>query len=347
MLSTLRIPVVAAPMAGGPTTPALTAAVSGAGGFGFLAAGYRTPDQVAEQIAQVRSLTAEPFGVNVFVPGEEATVDLTPYRELIAAHGTEPGEPTFDDDAYPAKIDLLVAERVPVVSFTFGLPTPDDVARLHGVGTEIAVTVTTPHEARSAAERGVDALVVQGFEAGGHRSVFTDDPASPAGGDTYGLLALLRVVGAAVDLPLVAAGGIVHGGDVAAVLAGGAVAAQLGTAFLRSPEAGTPAAQRTALAETDRSTSVTRAFSGRPARGIVNRFMIEHDAQAPAAYPQVNNMTRPIRSAAAAAGDYESMSLWAGQTYPLATAEPAADVVRRLHDEAVAALAAARARFSG
>ena len=351
MLSTLRIPVVAAPMAGGPTTPELVAAVSGAGGFGFLAAGYRRAEQVAGQIAATRALTTEPFGVNVFVPGDRSTVDVEEYRALLGAdaerYATQAGEPRWDDDAYPAKIDLLVAERVPVVSFTFGLPRPADVTRLHEAGAEVAVTVTTADEARQAAALGVDSLCVQGFEAGGHRGVFVDDPALPTGGEPYGLLAALRLVAAAVDLPLVAAGGIVHGRDVAAVLAGGAVAAQLGTAFLRSPEAGTPAAQRAALAAEPRPTGVTRAFSGRPARGIVNRFLTEHSAGAPSAYPELHHMTRPIRAAAAAAGDAESMSLWAGQTYPLAGAEPAADVVRRLHKEAVAAVEAARARLSG
>lgn len=340
MLSSLRIPIVGAPMAGGPTTPELAAAVSEAGGFGFLAAGYLTPEKLAAQIARTRELTSEPFGVNVFVPGEQSTVDVQAYRGLVTAeatrYGTEPGEPRWHDDHYPAKIDLLVAERIPVVSFTFGPPRPDDVRRLHDVGSEIAVTVTSPDEARWAADLGADSLCVQGFEAGGHRGLFTDDPDSPAGGETYGLLAALRLVGAAVDLPLVAAGGIVDGRDVAAVLAGGAVAAQCGTAFLRSPEAGTAAAHRAALTEA-RRTTVTRAFSGRPARGLVNRFITEYGDVAPAAYPEVNGMTRPIRTAAGAAGDPEAMSLWAGQTYQLAGGEPAADVVARLYADTRAA----------
>jgi nitronate monooxygenase len=276
-------------------------------------------------------------------------VDALAYRERVRPdadrYGAEPGEPRWDDDDYPAKIDLLVEARVPVVSFTFGLPRPADVQRLHDSGTEVVVTVTTPDEARQAAERGADSLCVQGFEAGGHRSTFTNDPASPTGGEPYGLLALVRLVAAAVDLPLVAAGGIVHGRDVAAVLAGGAVAAQCGTAFMRCPEAGTPATQRTALADGTRTTTVTRAFSGRPARGLANRFIAEHGPHAPAAYPQLHNLTRPIRSAAGAAGDPESMSLWAGQTYPVAIEAPAADVVARLHADARAALATATERI--
>ncbi len=349
MLSELRIPVIAAPMAGGPSTPQLVAAVSGTGAFGFLAGGYRTAEVLAEQLAATRSRTTAPFGVNLFVPGPSSTVDISAYREQVRAdadrYGAEPGEPRWDDDDYPAKIDLLVEARIPVVSFTFGLPRPDDVRRLHGVGTEVVVTVTTPGEARQAAALGADSLCVQGFEGGGHRGTFANDPASPTGGEAYGLLAALRLVSAAVDLPLVAAGGIVHGRDVAAVLAGGAVAAQCGTAFLRCPEAGTPATQRAALADGARATTVTRAFSGRPARGLVNRFITEHGSQAPSAYPQLHNLTRPIRSAAAAAGDPESMSLWAGQTYTLATEEPAADVVTRLHTEAQAAFAAAAGRL--
>ena len=348
MLSRLRIPVIAAPMAGGPSTPELVAAVCEAGGFGFLAGGYKSAAALGEQITATRALTTAPFGVNLFVPGSRSTVDTTSYRDRIepdaTKYETEPGEPRWDDDDYPAKIDLLVAERVPVVSFTFGLPGADDVRRLHDVGTEVTVTVTTAPEARQAADLGADSLCVQGFEAGGHRGSFTNDPARD---EPYGLLTALRLVSDATSLPLVGAGGIVHGRDVAAVLAAGAVAAQCGTAFLRCPEAGTATAQRRALADGGRVTTVTRAFSGRLARGLANRFIVDHDADAPAAYPQLHYMTRPIRAAASAADDPEAMSLWAGQTYSLATDAPAADVVRRLRDEAAAAIDAVARSLSG
>jgi nitronate monooxygenase len=334
-----KLPLIVAPMAGGPSTPELVAGAANAGAFGFLAAGYLTAEALAKQLARTRELTGQPVGVNLFVPGQKSTVDIKPYRAVVAAeaakYNIEPGEPAWNDDNYPAKLDLLVADPVAVVSFTFGLPPAGDVERLRAVGSKIVVTVTNPAEARAAADRGADALCVQGFEAGAHRGIFTDD-----GSEAYGLLAALRLIGAEVDLPLIATGGLVHGADVAAVLVAGAGAAQLGTAFLGSPEAGTQPVHREALKST-RDTAITRAFSGRPARGLVNRFLAEHTDEAPAAYPQVHNMTRPLRAAAAKAGDPEAMSLWAGQTYPLAPAGPVADVIARLDAEMKAAITAA------
>ncbi|WP_158880797.1 NAD(P)H-dependent flavin oxidoreductase [Amycolatopsis anabasis] len=350
MFDNLRVPVIVAPMAGGPSTPELVAAAAGAGGFGFLAGGYLKADALAAQIGKTRELTGEAFGVNLFVSGTESTVDTAAYRARLAAeakrYGVEPGEPSWDDDNYPAKLDTVVAQRIPVVSFTFGIPSAEAVARLHEAGSQVVVTVTTPEEAVRAATAGADGLCVQGFEAGAHRGLLTDDPELPAGGELYGLLALLRLVQASVDLPLVAAGGLVHGADVAAVLTAGAVAAQLGTAFLRADEAGTNPTYQRALADGGRATAFTRAFSGRPARGLVNRFLTEHSAAAPAAYPQINNATKPIRAAANKAGDPEALSLWAGQTYPLAGSGPAADIFARLADEARAAVRRAHSRFS-
>lgn len=350
MFESLRFPLLVAPMAGGPSTPELVAAVVEAGGSGFLAAGYRSADALAEQIAQTRRLTAGAFGVNLFVPGQRSTVDVTGYARRMAAeaqrYGVEPGQPRWDDDEYPAKLDVLVAQRIPMVSFTFGLPAPEDVARLHEVGSKVVVTVATPDEAMRAARIGADALCVQGFEAGGHRSLWRDDPTDPAGGAVYGLLALLRLISSEVDLPLIAAGGLVHGADIAAALVAGAAAVQLGTAFLRADEAGTRPAHRRALAEADRATAVTRAFSGRPARGLVNRFLTEHSAAAPAAYPQVHHLTSPIRAAAGKADDEEGLNLWAGQAYSVAPAGPAAEIFAKLHGEARAALERATRHFA-
>ncbi|WP_277681893.1 NAD(P)H-dependent flavin oxidoreductase [Saccharomonospora azurea] len=349
MFDSLRVPVIAAPMAGGPSTPELVAAMGRAGAFGYLAGGYLTAASLAEQIATVRRLSDAAFGVNLFVPGIRSIVDLSGYVERVGReaerYGTQAGEPRWDDDGYSAKLDLLVESRVPVVSFTFGVPSDSDVDRLHEVGTTVVVTVTSPEEAREATEVGADALCVQGFEAGGHRSVFHDDPDDPCGGPLYGLLAGLRLCSAVTDLPLVAAGGIVRGADVAAVLTAGAVAAQLGTAFLRADEAGTNAVQRKALDDGDRPTAVTRAFSGRPARGLVNRFLREHTDHAPAAYPQLHRLTKPVRAASGQAGDPEAMSLWAGQTYSLAGGGAADEIVHTLWDEAREALRRATRRF--
>lgn len=346
MFDALAVPVIAAPMAGGASTPRLVAEVCDAGGLGFLAAGYLTVEALADQIRRTTELTDRPFGVNLFVPGTRSTSDLTGYRERVRAQarqlGVEPGEPRWDDDNYGSKLELVLAQRIPIVSFTFGLPDADDVHRLHAAGSMIIITVTTPSEARQAQQIGADVLCVQGADAGAHRGTFSDDGISPGGGELYGTLAALRLVAGVVDLPLIATGGLMHGADVAAVLTAGAVAAQLGTAFLGCPEAGTQPAHREALAEGARRTALTRAFSGRPARALVNRFLIENTQHAPAAYPNINHLTKPVR----ATGEIEVMSLYAGTTYPLATSEPAADVVRTLDAEMRNAIKSVAARFA-
>jgi nitronate monooxygenase len=344
VLDSLRIPIVQAPLAGGPSTPELTAAVVEAGAFGFLAAGYKTPDALRDEIRATRALTAAPFGVNVFVPGRRAEPAayasyVDGLRDEAARHDVALGAPRFEDDAWDAKLQLLEGDPVAAVSFTFGCPPADVVARLRAAGSSVWVTVTDPDEARRAAEAGADALVVQGVEAGGHRGSFVD--ADDAG--DYGLLALLQILGARTDVPLVASGGIASGAAVAAVLCAGARAAQIGTAFMRCPEAGTAAAHRDALA-TPAPTRLTRAFSGRNARGIVNRFLREHSADAPVAYPEVHHATAPLRAAGRKAGDADVINLWAGQAHELARELPAGELVAALAAEAAQLLeAAARA----
>jgi nitronate monooxygenase len=323
-------PIVQAPLAGGPSTPELAAAVSGAGGLGFLAAGYKSPAAVQADLAATRALTNEPFGINLFLTAE-APVDaeeLASYARRLQPEAdryrVELGEPRYDDDALEAKLELVLEEPVPIVSFTFGCPTPELVERLHGSGLAVWVTVTEVDEAQAAARAGADALVVQGVEAGGHRGSFEDRD----GRGDLALLPLLRLIAREVELPFVAAGGIADGDRVAAALAAGAEAAQIGTAFMRCPEAGTSPAHREALARPGR-TALTRAFTGRRARGIVNRFLEEHGPHAPAAYPHVHHLTAPLRAAARKAGDADTINLWAGQGYALAEDLPAADLVRR------------------
>jgi nitronate monooxygenase len=341
-LYSLRHPIVQAPMAGGPSTPALAAAVSRAGGLGFLAAGYKTVDQVERELAEVRSLLSAdvPYGLNLFAPPGHGTgaAEVSSYadslREEAQEHGVDLGRPRWDDDQYSEKLDMICEQRIPVVSLTFGCPTPSEVNRLRSSGSAVWVTVTTVGEARAAQRTGADALVVQGVEAGGHRGGFDD-----AHSGDIGLLALLQLVQGAVndDLPVVATGGLVTGRGVAAVLACGAAAAQLGTAFTLCPEAGTVPAHRDMISRDDAPTALTRAFTGRTARGIINRFLQDH-AEAPSAYPEIHHLTAPLRTAARTRGDAESFHLWAGQAHALAQPLPAADLVVRLATEAREAL---------
>ncbi|UPT59548.1 nitronate monooxygenase [Geobacillus thermoleovorans] len=337
MFSTLPIPIIQAPMAGGVSTPELAAAVSNAGGLGFLAGGYKTAEAMRKEIHKLRTLTDRPFGVNVFVPGDK-TVDekaLERYRAVLESEaerlGASVGEPKWDDDDWEAKFDVLLEERVPVVSFTFGCPDKEVIAALQKAGSFVMVTVTSREEACMAAEAGANALCVQGEEAGGHRASFGNDPKKD---ETLALFPLLAQVRTAVRIPLVAAGGIMDGRGIAAALKAGASAVQLGTAFLRCPESGAHPLHKQALADPRFvETAVTRAFTGRPARGLVNRFMAEYRAMAPAAYPHVHHMTKPLRAAAAKAGDPEGMSLWAGTGYRLVRELPAAELVEELKRE--------------
>jgi nitronate monooxygenase len=332
VLDELRVPVVQAPMAGGPSTPALAAAVSQAGGLGFLAAGYRTAAAVGAEIAAVRAATALPFGVNLFVPSADHADRrlLTGYIERVrreaATYRCETGQAAWDDDGWQEKIALLVEQRPAVVSVAFGCPAPEVIGRLRSAGIEVWVTVTEPEEAELAVEAGADALVVQGVEAGAHRGAFSDVD----GVGEVGLLALLRLVTRVTERPLIASGGLCDGAGIAAVLVAGARAAQLGTAFLDTREAGTSPPHRAAL-RGGRRTMLTRAFSGRRARGIVNGFLARNGAFAPSAYPHINKLTAPLRAAARERDDPEMLNLWAGQGYTAIDHDvPASAVVERL-----------------
>jgi nitronate monooxygenase len=328
-----RLPIWVAPMAGGPSTAALVAAAARAGAFGFLAGGYKTADAVRAEMDAVRAAGAPAFGVNLFVPGSPArdaaavaayAGSLRPDAERL---GVEPGEPRWDDDGWADKIDLLLGDPPPLVSFTFGCPAPEVIAEFRSRGVLVGITVTSRDEAGLATGSGADCLIVQGREAGAHSGTFINvDPE-----DTRpGLLGLLAEVAGAASIPLVAAGGLGDADGIATALAAGATAAALGTAFLRCAESGAHPLHKAALADPRRTvTEITRAFSGRPARALVNRFMRDH-SDAPAAYPEINNATRALRAAAAAAGDPDRMSLYAGQGFRTALDLPAAEIIGRL-----------------
>ncbi|MBV8964907.1 MAG: nitronate monooxygenase [Mycobacteriaceae bacterium] len=330
----LAVPVVGAPMAGGPGTPALAAAVSNAGGLGFVAGGYVTPDQFADDVTAARAQTTGPIGVNLFVPQPSAAdyVQLDRYAEeldeLAEHYGVEVGQPHFgDDDGWRRKLEVVADIRPEVVSFTFGAPPPDVLRRFGALGILLLITVTSPYEAGVAVAAGADGLVVQGPDAGGHRGTFAPDmhPGTESLGE------LLDRIGAAHDVPLIAAGGLGTAEDVAGVLRRGAVAAQVGTALLLTDEAGTNSAHRKALhnPQFDR-TLVTRAFSGRYARGLENDFTRLLNDIAPPGYPEVNQMTSPIRAAAVAADDPHGTNLWAGTAFGAARPGAAAEIIASL-----------------
>lgn len=322
------IPVLAAPMAGGPSTPDLVLAVAEAGSAGFLAAGYRTAEAFAPLLDEVRS-TTDAYGVNLFAPNP-VPVDPSAYATyrdqllpLAERYGVElPAEPVEDDDDWHAKVDLLAATAPPVVSFTFGIPDPSTLAVLRRSGSLLVQTVASPDEARQAVDAGLDAVVVQSPDAGGHWGTLT--PAAPP--PRLALPELVTAVRAAVDLPILATGGVGASDDVRAALTAGAEAVVVGTLLLLAPEAGTNAGHRAGL--TDRGAQLTtHAFSGRPAGGLRNGFLAAYDGLAPLGYPALHHLTGPIRRAAAAVGDPEHVNIWAGTGYRNAEPRPAGEIL--------------------
>ena len=332
-MRSLDKPVIIAPMAGGPTTPELAAAGSNAGGLGFLAAGYLTAEVLAERITAARGLTTGPLGVNLFVVRSSVARADEIHRYAIALadesnrYGTHLGDARYDDDHWAAKLDVVLDLAPEVVSFTFGLPDAAECARLKGAGITTVATVTTLAEAEAAVGCGVDAVAVQGPAAGGHRGTLDPSATSP----TQPLDQLLRATTTALDVPVIAAGGLMTAVDVADVLVSGAVAAQLGTAFLLTDEAGSSPVHRAALRDPQfTETAVTRCFSGRYARGLRNRFIDEHDAQAPLGYPEIHYLTSPVRAASVRAGDPHGVNIWAGTGFEKTTEGSVADVMASL-----------------
>jgi nitronate monooxygenase len=331
-LRDLSLPIIGAPMAGGPGTPALAAAVSDAGGLGFIAAGYKPPGAVAADLEAVRALTRAPFGVNLFMvePCQPDEGALDAYRrslEPLAAHfDVTLGEARWDDDTWRTKLELVHDARPDVVTFTFGCPSASALRQLADLGVHAGVTVTTVAEAREAVGRGAASLAVQGPRAGGHRGTWQLD-ATP---DETPLLELVAAVRATIDVPVAACGGIHDAEGTHSVIAAGAVAAQAGTAYLLADEADTNPTHRAAIEDPAMAeTALTRAYTGRWARGLVNDFMRAHH-DAPSGYPQVHHITSPLRKAAAAAGDKQVAQLWAGSGHAHARRASAAEITRSL-----------------
>jgi nitronate monooxygenase len=340
LLQALPIPIIQAPMLGA-SDGRLAAAVSGAGGLGSLAAGGLAPEEIGPAVEAVRQAVGEaPFGVNLLMAPkaapDPATVEaaLQRLRPWYAALGAEPPAPPnqFAPD-FDAQFEALVAAAPPLASFAFGVLAREQVAALQTAGSYVVGTATTVAEARAWADAGADGICAQGAEAGGHRGHFLAEVED----SLVGTFALVSTIRAAVDLPVIAAGGIMGGRGVAAALALGAAAAQMGTAFLLAEEATTSPPWRGAIADApDDPTRLTRAFTGRHARGIENRFMrelrgVEGDVPA---YPVQNRLTQPLRAAATRAGDPQMISLWAGQGAKLAAPGPAEQLVRRWWAEA-------------
>ncbi|APT84013.1 hypothetical protein CAQU_01805 [Corynebacterium aquilae DSM 44791] len=344
-----RLPIVQAPMAGGPACPALAAAVSNAGGLGSLAGGYKTAAALGDEIAEVEELTDYAYGINLFVPAQLAQGaqqgpgdELNPRHTLVPAALRQeafdsfrsrikdcceeelPSEMYTGDDDYPAKLELALASHAACISFTFGIPPAGDIARVKEAGKQVVLNAISPAGIDAAIAAGADVLVVQCAQAGGHRAAnahVEDDTAE------YTLGELLACARAKTTIPVIAAGGVSGAEDVVELLTLGATAVQVGTLFLLAEEAGTKEVHRQALVEfRQRPTGRTRAFSGRMARGITNGFMERFGEDAPALYPELHYLTAPIK----AQGDPETASLWAGTGFANCVEQPAGTIVRGL-----------------
>lgn len=331
-------PVIQAPMGGGPSTPELVAAVSNAGGLGSLGAAYLTPDQITETIRGIKSLTNKPFNVNLFVGGYETKpYDPKPMLAVLAEiHQTlglpAPVLPQLPPDPFSAQFEAVLAADPPIFSFTFGIPSLDAMAKLKARHITVIGTATTVEEARMLSEAGVDAILAQGAEAGAHRGTF----AGPFESAMIPTFQLVPSISSAVPLPVIASGGIMDGREISQALRLGASAAALGTAFLTCPESGASEAYKKAVLSARKDTTVlTRAFSGRPARGLYNDFIAKMAGKENMIlpYPLQNILTRAMRTAAASRGDSGLLSLWAGAGVARARSLLAAVLVKRLVEE--------------
>ena len=335
----IQYPILQAPMAGGPTTPELVAAVSNAGALGAIGGSYLGATALRDQIRAVRALTDRPFGVNLFAPLKVAasTEEIRRAHALVDPFRAELGltlspAVALPVDRYAEGLAVVLEERVPVFSFTFDIPPVDDLRRLRENGTIVIGTATTVAEGMQLEAAGVDAIVGQGSEAGGHRGTFAGDFER----GLIGTMALTPQLVDSVSVPVIAAGGIMDGRGIAAALALGAMGVQMGTAFLVTQESGAhPKHKAAILASSEDGTTVTRVFSGRPARALANRFTEELRSGAGdvAPYPVQNALTQDIRRAAAQQNRTEFLALWSGQAPRLGRPLAAAELVRTLVEE--------------
>lgn len=340
----ITYPIIQAPMAGGTDTPSLVAAVSMAGGLGSIGAAYSSPEQIRALIKEVRRLCDRPFAVNLFIPGatkpaaataeelERVSAALKPFREELGvsiAPEAAPPSPSFEE-----QLAVVLEERVPVFSFTSGALAGERVRELKARGVVVLGTATTVREGVILAESGVDGIIGQGSEAGGHRASF----ASPVERSLIGTMALVPRLVDRVGIPVIAAGGVMDGRGIVAAIALGAAAVQMGSAFVSTTESGAPQGYKDALLRggDDDVTTLTSAYSGRPARGRRNRFMDEMERRPDAilAYPLQSGLTRDIRQAAAKKDVPDLMPLWAGQGPARRVERSAAELIVELVREA-------------
>lgn len=327
-------PIILAPMAGGIGSPELVGAVSNAGGLGSWAGAYATPQQILDAAKQVRALTSKPFALNLFAGGYglRPEVDAAPILAMVAKVHTKlglppPVLPPNPDNPFEDQFAAVIEARPALFSFTFGIPSADALARLRRAGIRTCGTATTVQEAKALEQAGVESIVAQGEEAGAHRGTFIgsmEDSMEPT-------LELTRTIAAAVSVPVFAAGGLMDGRDISRVLTAGVQAAQLGTAFIVCLESGAAAPYKQALLDARVDTTViTRAYSGREARGLRNAF-IDMTADIPILpFRQQNDLTRPMRTESGKKGTPDYISLWAGRGVTRARAMPAAELMKAL-----------------
>lgn len=332
----IEYPIIQAGMAGGITTPELVAAVSNAGGMGILGAGYMTPEAIQTSVRKIRNLTDKPFGVNLFIPNDDVDSDVVSqmkeHLQNIGPFGEETAQVKYENnfsEQFARQLEIVLGEKVPVFSFTFGVLGKKETEQLKQQGIFVIGTATTVEEASQLEKSNVDAIVVQGFEAGGHRGTFL----RPYESSLIGTMALVPQVVDKVCIPVIASGGIMDGRGIVASLALGASAVQMGTAFLSSHESGAhPKYKQVVLQSQDTDTVITNVFSGKPARGIRNAFIksMQNYKEDIPPYPIQNALTRPMRNWAVRESNSEYMSLWAGQAASLSSETTAFDIVLQL-----------------